>query len=220
MKSGRVGISSLHKVDHVFVWMSSECQLVRAWQRVLVIFRSFLGWWACLETNAMSGESKPLLFGMPNAACINLPWSFCRCLTGRNLCLMMAERSLQRRLCLSVGRVIDHETPSMVHPRISLVVSQHPSPLRSFFKAMGSSSVLFVTDAGGKTWWIPWRMAWVKCSNCLGDCTWASPRKSSTYTLRSFRDSLVGKSRVFGKEHDVGRHRSSRGCGGRDLKCY
>jgi len=103
----------------------------------------------------MSGESKPWPFGMPNVVCINLPWSFCRCLTCRNLHLMVAERSLQRRLCLSVGRVIDHETLSMVHPRISLVVSQHPSPLRSFLKVMGSSSVLFVMDAGGKTQWIP-----------------------------------------------------------------
>jgi len=159
--------------------MLKRRHIEKAWQSDFMIFSSFLRWSACLATMAMIGDNKPLPLGMPKAACISWPWHFCNCLMDIKWYLLMEDNSLHGWSCFSMGRVIDWLVPLIVHPSISFVVAQQPSPCKSFFKAMGSSSCFFVMVAGWKIQWMPWRTAYVKWSSCCWDWICAKARKSS-----------------------------------------
>ena len=59
--------------------------------------------------------------------------------------------------------------PSKIQPKISLRVSQMPSPSRiNFFCEMGSSPVWPVAIGGGKIWWMAWSKARLWCRRTAG----------------------------------------------------
>ena len=102
----------------LFEWMGSQC----------------FG----LQRAASSGLRRPRPAGMPMHACGSFLRSCLMSFLGAFFHQHTSVRnSAWMRSCLSVGKVMQWLMPSKTQPRISLCVSQSPSPWHSFLKATG-----------------------------------------------------------------------------------
>ena len=135
----------------------------------------------CLSVHraACTGPRSLRPAGMPMQACRSFPRSHSRSLRWARFCRRRVRSSVWMWSCLSGGNSMHRLMPSKIQLRISFHVSQRPSPWRSFLSATGSSSVPPVTDGGGKTEWMPCRMAHVRWRSCAGSVHCASWMKSS-----------------------------------------